>query len=196
MPNPDIVRILDSYAGILYDGGTAIYRAVTSYEPPAHRDEIDRNFQNGVPSELNSLWTTTRRAKLYFSQGSCGMTILSPRESRAETDRLRELGEIDDRFYHGRDIVVGLFETEPDRLFYNPERDALRLATPIDDRENWLIVGHNVVEFLENYRYHALAGGWQYAFRAGPQLFHKRCTARGIHPGEGLTPGASLDIRS
>lgn len=166
MPNPDIVRIVESYVEIPYDGGTATYRAVTSYEPPARRGEIERSFPEGVPSELNSLWTATRRAHLYYSRGSCGMTILSPAESRAETDRLRVLDEVDDRFYHPRDIVVGLFETEPDRLIYDPEQNALRLATPIDDREDWPLVGHNVAEFLENYRDYALAGGWQYALQA------------------------------
>lgn len=159
MSNPEIVRILDSYVEIPHDGGTATYLAVTSYEPPASADEVERSFPDGSPHELASLWATTRRAQLYFSKGSCGMTMLSPSESRAETDRLRQLDEVDDRFYHPGDVVVGLFETEPDRLFYDPERSALRLATPIGDREDWLLVGQNAAEFLENYRDSVHTGG-------------------------------------
>lgn len=133
------------------------YDVYTTYETPADENEIAASWADWRPiPELAELWTTTRKATIYQDRGSGldGVELLSPAESRAETQRLRDQYEIDEDSFANSDIVFGLLTTEAHRIVFDVESDppCVRLALDIGDRSDWPIIGRSIADFLMRLR--------------------------------------------
>lgn len=140
-----------------------VYTTVSS---PADEAEIAAAWLDvDLPLDLREVWKASREAFLYHDEGRAGygMTLLSPQASRSETDRLARDYELDEDSFHPGDIAIGTFPGEPDRLIIGDTDRGITVivATPIDSREDWSIVGNDIAEFLTRYRDQIHDQRWQ-----------------------------------
>lgn len=105
-----------------------------------------------TPDELRELWSLTDGARLFedIEYGQWGLILLGSEASERETKR----AVADRSDFRGADIVVGTFLGDLDLLVYSgsedPERQ-WRIAEPLDDRSDWIVLGPSLADFLMKY---------------------------------------------
>ncbi|WP_220347235.1 hypothetical protein, partial [Microbacterium bovistercoris] len=128
------------------------FRLACRVSPPA--TEADMNVLSGysnVPPELRELWSIGAESWLFedIDYGQWGIHLLTPRSSLERT--LVEIAERPGDFRAG-DIVLGEFLGDSELLVFAPSESPERrwlVALPLDGREDWYSIGHNLADVFE-----------------------------------------------
>jgi len=106
-----------------------------------------------TPADVREFWLTTRSATLFKDQlyGQWGVEVLEPAEALAETSRQAALRSRDfvrsdlvlARFFGDSDLIVVACDSQ------RSDFGSVRIALPIDKRDDWPVAAKSFGEFLE-----------------------------------------------
>ena len=137
----------------IHGGQACPFALQCEFAPPAPLAEIAS--LTAVPQELSEFWTHTRQAALFKDNqyGQWGLEIFSPLEclnqsQQFQTERSRDV--------LSGDLIIGAFLGDSDLLLTRTDQDKedygrILVATPIDERRQWDVVGTSFNEFLQRY---------------------------------------------
>ena len=147
----DLTHVLASFPGRLDHAGSILASVV---DGPARADEVNASWPGAVvPEELVNIWLTARQATLLHETeyGQSGLSLLSPSASAEATSYYRTSFPEE---FRSTDIVIGTFEGDSDVLVYSaeePDKERLLIAPEIPFREEWVVAGATLSEFLQKY---------------------------------------------
>ncbi|ATI36511.1 hypothetical protein CPI83_30425 (plasmid) [Rhodococcus sp. H-CA8f] len=138
----------------------------TLFDPPCEIPGIAENWDlDALPDDLLNLWTSTAECRLHHDNGLRreSITLLSPSASKALTARELMFWGIDDRRLAKDDIIFGTLLVEPELLVFDPTRDeyTILLASMLEERKDWPVVGRNLADFLLRYRHSSSQNPWR-----------------------------------
>ena len=112
----------------------------------ARQGEVPSEF----PSELKELYRVFESIELFVDVdfGQWGLSIFSTKIVINKTNKFRNERPVDSR---KGDWVIGEFKGDLDSLIFNESEGVVLIALPLDDRDDWDIVGGSLSEFIESY---------------------------------------------
>lgn len=137
-----------------------------SFDPPSDVNGIAENWSlDTLPDDLRTLWTHAAECRLHHDNGlrTEGITLLSPSASKALTTCELKFWGVDDRRLSKDDIIFGTLLVEPELLVFDTTRDeyTILLASMLDERKDWPVVGRNISDFLLRFRHSTGKSGWK-----------------------------------
>lgn len=137
-----------------------------TYDPPVDNEEVARSWDlKTLPEDLFDLWRSARECRLHQDRGlgKDGITLLSPSEARDRTKQELESWDYGDGRFRKSDIVIGTMVVEPDLIVFDTTKTEFNvlLASTLDGRDDWPIVGRTISDFLLRYRDSLGDGDWQ-----------------------------------
>lgn len=140
--------------------------AYASFDPPSDVNGIAESWSlDSLPDDLRTLWTRAAECRLHHDNGlrTEGITLLSPSASKALTTCELKFWGVDDRRLSKGDIIFGTLLVEPELLVFDTTRDeyTILLASMLDERKDWPIVGRNLADFLLRYRHSSSQNPWR-----------------------------------
>ncbi|MGR6523894.1 hypothetical protein ACU5JM_19855 [Rhodococcus erythropolis] len=137
-----------------------------TYDPPAEAEEVSQYWNlDTLPRDLFDLWRSARECRLHHDRGSGkgGITLLSPPKAQEVTERELEFWDDEDGRFLKSDIIIGTMVVEPDFIVFDTRKNDFNvlLASTLDGRGDWPIVGRNISDFLLRYRDLPGEGHWQ-----------------------------------
>lgn len=118
--------------------------------------EVQNLFPFEIPQDVQLLWSSVEHADLFMDveYSQWGLSLLSAEEAHEATTSTITTRSQD---FLASDIVIGRFYGDADLLIICCESGAqfgsVRIALPIDSREEWYSVSDSLIEFLEEYIY-------------------------------------------
>jgi hypothetical protein len=129
---------------------------------PASEDEIRAVWaERSLPYAAQQLWLAARSAELCvdIDYGQWGLRLFDPRVSRERTE-IEQRGYRASDFEEG-DVVIGEFLGDSDLLLLDAA-GTVRVALPLDLRNDWYVPAEGLVQFLNRYRMAAGAKFWEH----------------------------------
>ncbi|QRY62368.1 hypothetical protein JVX90_18655 [Gordonia sp. PDNC005] len=166
----DIVSVLARYpAADERQLGGYQYVVVTQYAGPAELRDIENEWSGrSLPQVLVEFWSQVTSAVLLFREGSDGLRILSPTESRVASEGISIDHEVGEEFFHDDDFILGEFQGYDWLLVFSPEEGWMVTGESGDRRENWVHLGSGIDRFLEVFlRVGGTDGDWETPFVNG-----------------------------
>ncbi|MGB3304261.1 hypothetical protein [Gordonia sp. (in: high G+C Gram-positive bacteria)] len=112
------------------------YEVVTSYASPLPANDTNHAWVGRtLPGGLVEFWSQISSAVLLFSEGSDGLRILTPGESRTITDRISVEHEVGEEFFHENDFITNdwhLIDSLGDRFARQINDGSLMVLTPTE----------------------------------------------------------------
>lgn len=158
MPTP-ITNIVKTYPRESLDSDTIC-------DPPADTELIADTWDlEALPADLVNLWTSTGERRLHHGTGSgkSAITILSSTASAERTERELRFWGINDARLESTDIVFATIAERAEFLVVDTSVSEFNilLASMLDERDHWHVVGRTITDFLHRYRTAPTETAWQ-----------------------------------
>src|SRR5690606_31352844 len=115
---------------------------------------LPSNFNFTIHKNLVNFWLKAESAKLFYDKeyGQWGLKILAPKDAIRETN---EENQLRPKEYLNTDFIIGRFIGDADRLIICCDKQnnfgEIKLALPIDHREDWPTIAPSFADFLVEY---------------------------------------------